>query len=172
MKRIAVGASSAMIALLGLGQPSPAAPQAQAAPPVRITYFSDACLGFCPVYRISVSADGSGVFEGIAYTRGQGRHGFKASPAQYRAFAAALAPLRPLRGDIRYDPESRCGPSITDMPSTTVTWKGADRKVQRLYFYHGCDFRRFGAIAERLRRAPAFLPVADLIRSDPSDRRR
>jgi hypothetical protein len=144
---------------------------AAAPPPPSITYEAGACYGFCPVYQLTIHPDGNGVIEGKAHIAAMGRHRFKASAAQFQAFARELAPLRPGSGSVRYDPNSRCGPSITDMPWVRVTWRSGG-SMQSLYFYYGCDPRRFTAIAERLRRAPTLLPIAALIRPAPLPRRR
>jgi len=126
-----------------------------------ISYETGPCFGACPVYRVTVSADGTGQFEGRDFTAVRGERSFRITPAQYRAFAAHLAPLRPARGSRRYSGEA-CRIMATDLPSAQVTWSGAGVD-QQLYFYFGCDMDRNQAIAERLRAAPRLLPIGDLI---------
>jgi hypothetical protein len=138
----------------------PPAEAAQRAP-ASISYETGPCFGACPVYRVTVSADGTGRFDGRNFTAARGERSFRVSPAQYRAFAARLAPLRPARGSRRLAGDA-CRVMATDMPSAQVTWSaGAGEQI--FYFYFGCDMERNRAIAERLRGAPALLPIAELI---------
>jgi len=138
-------------------------PQAEAAGrEVRsISYETGPCFGACPVYRVTVNADGTGRFEGRNFTAARGERAFRITPAQYRAFAAQLAPLRPARGSRRYSGDA-CRIMATDLPSAQVTWAGAGGD-QQLFFYFGCDMDRNQAIAERLRAAPRLLPITGLI---------
>ena len=135
----------------------PATPlSAQRAATESISYETGPCFGFCPIYRVTVRADGSGLYEGIRHVAVRGQRRFRITGAQYRAFARHLQPLRPARGDIRYRGNSNCGPEATDMPSVDVTWQRG-RARQSLHFYYGCQRPR--AQAETLRRAPALLPI-------------
>jgi Domain of unknown function (DUF6438) len=126
-----------------------------------ITFETGPCFGACPVYRLVANSDGSGTFEGRRFTAVTGTRPFRATPAQYRAFVAQLAPLRPASGTVRYAGEA-CRATATDMPSAEVTWRSR-RGTQGLYFYYGCDMERNRAIGERLNAAPALLPIGDYI---------
>jgi hypothetical protein len=126
-----------------------------------ISYETGPCFGACPVYKVKVSPDGSGTFEGRRFTAATGTRNFQLTPAQYRAFAAQLAPVRPARGTVRYAGET-CRMMATDLPSAEVVWSGSGEE-RRLYFYFGCDMERNRALAERIRAAPRLLPIADLI---------
>ena len=134
-----------------------------AASPRGISYETGPCFGACPVYRVTVNADGTGLFEGRRFTAVTGARRFRLTAAQYRAFAARLAPLRPARGSVRYATGPLCGPVITDLPSVEVTWSGARGGPQSLYYYYGCDPRRHRDMAARLRAAPGLLPIGDYI---------
>ena len=138
-------------------------PSADAAPHrlETIVYETGPCFGACPVYRVTVRADGRGIFEGRRFTAVEGSRSFHLTQAQFRAFADYLAPTRPARGSVRYAGEA-CGMMATDLPSAEVKWSTRAGE-QSLYFYFGCDMERNRAIAERLRTAPALLPIADLI---------
>ena len=126
-----------------------------------ITYETGPCYGFCPVYRVTVNANGTAVYQGIRHVAVRGERRFRLTPAQYLAFTGLLEPIRPTRGSIRYSTDAAlCGPVVTDMPSTEVTWRRG-RNRQTLYFYYGC--RRQRAIGERLERAPALLPIGPWI---------
>lgn len=127
-----------------------------------ISYETGPCFGACPVFRVSVSPDGSGTFEGRQHTAVTGERTFRITPAQYRAFAAHLAPLRPREGSVRLSGEA-CRQMATDLPSAEVTWFSQIGNSQSYYFYYGCDMEANRAIAERLRAAPALLPIQSFI---------
>jgi hypothetical protein len=153
---------TAILLLAAAAATLPATPAlAQRSTAGSITLETGPCYGFCPVYRVTVRADGTGVYEGIRHVAVRGQRRFRLSPAQYRAFARHLEPIRPARGSIRYSTDAAlCGPVMTDMPSTEVTWQRG-RTRQSLYFYYGC--RRQRAIGERLERAPGLLPIGPWI---------
>jgi len=127
-----------------------------------ISYATGPCFGTCPVYTVTVHADGSGTFEGQRFTAVTGSRAFRVTPDEYRRFAAALAPYRP-DGERRVEMDSPdCGPAPTDMPSVDVNWAMASGGAGHLHFYHGCRVGN-AAMAEALRDAPKLLPIADLI---------
>jgi hypothetical protein len=127
-----------------------------------ISYETGPCFGACPVFKVSVSPDGTGTFEGRQHTAVTGERSFRLSPEQYRAFAAHLAPLRPAEGSVRLSGEA-CAQMATDLPSAGVTWFSQIGNSQNYYFYYGCDMEKNRAIAERLRRAPSLLPIREMI---------
>ena len=149
----------ALAALLAL----PACAAMAPAVPENIVFETGPCYGACPVYQVTVNSDGTGWFEGRRFTAVTGSRPFRATPAQYRAFARQLEPLRPASGAVRYSGDG-CRSMATDLPSTEVTWR-SPRGAQSLYFYHGCDMERNRAIAERLNAAPGLLPIGDFIRA-------
>lgn len=127
-----------------------------------ISYETGPCFGACPIYKVTVNRDGSGLFEGRRFTAVTGERAFRLTPAQFDAFARQLAPLRPTSGEVRYSGEM-CGMMATDMPSADVRWRERGGAEQHLYFYYGCDMERNRAIADRLRSAPELLPIRDLV---------
>jgi hypothetical protein len=134
---------------------------AQASPAV-ISYETTECFGYCPVYRITVNPDGSALFEGRRHTAVHGLRRFRMTRAQASAFARRLAPFRPARGRISYDPDTRCrgaGAAITDASSINVTWQGP-RGRQSLHFYGGCPNQ---PIRSALTAAPRLIPVGAFI---------
>lgn len=130
-----------------------------------ISYETGPCFGACPVYRVTVSPDGTGTFEGRRFTAVTGERSFRITPDQYRAFAAQLAPLRPAEGSVRMSGEA-CRQMATDLPSAEVTWFSPIGNSQSYYFYHGCDMERNRAIADRLTEAPRLLPIQAMIGRD------
>ncbi len=127
-----------------------------------ISYQTGPCFGTCPMYTISIRPDGSGTFEGRRFTAVTGTRAFRATPAQYRAFAAHLAPLRPAEGVVRLSGEA-CTSQATDLPSAEVTWFSQIGNSQGYYLDFGCDRERHQAARERLQSAPALLPIAEMI---------
>lgn len=159
MRSIKISLVAIGLGLSGCATSLPA--EAEQRPAPSISYETGPCFGACPVYRVTVNADGTGRFEGRDFTAVRGERAFRITPAQYRAFSAQLEPLRPARGSRRYAGDA-CRIMATDLPSAQVTWSGPGGE-QQLYFYFGCDMDRNQAIAERLRAAPRLLPIAGLI---------
>lgn len=127
-----------------------------------ISYETGPCFGTCPVYTVTVRPDGSGTFEGRRFTTVTGTRSFRVTPAQYRAFAERLAPLRPAEGSVRMSGEN-CRAMATDLPSAEVTWFSQIGNSQSYYFNYGCDMDTNRGIAERLRGAPDLLPIREMI---------
>ncbi len=127
-----------------------------------ISYATGACYGTCPVYTVTVRADGTGTFEGVQHTAVNGRRDFTAGVAVYRRLAASLEPYRP-DGERSIDMESPdCGMAPTDMPRVDVRWAQASGGSGHLGFYYGCATQN-AAIAEALRAVPGMLPIAAFI---------
>lgn len=129
----------------------------------RISYETGPCFGACPVFALSVASDGAGMFNGRRFTAATGERAFTATPAQFAAFADALAPYRPKTGEVRYEHGSPLCPNVaTDQTSVTVTWTEPGGETQSLYYYFGCNMEdRSMGIA--LRNAADALPVTELI---------
>ncbi|NJR78614.1 DUF6438 domain-containing protein [Sphingomonas corticis] len=130
-----------------------------------ITYETAPCFGTCPVYRVTVNADGSGTFEGRRFTAVTGERAFTASPDVYRRFAAALEPYRPKDGDLRYENgSSLCGPAmVSDMPGADVRWSEPSGASRSIHFYYGCDRGDDGKMRRAIADAPQLLPIAAFI---------
>ncbi len=152
----------ALLILAALGASPAAAQPARHGAPESISYQTGACFGTCPIYIVTVRSDGTGTFEGVNFTAVRGRRDFRVSPAQYRAFVAHLAPVRPAHGSIDYNGPPRCQSMATDLPSATILWTGR-RGTQRLHYYYGCDMEKHRALARRLSHAPGLLPIGDFI---------
>ena len=158
----------ALLALAGCAQHYDGLPGAlPASAPEAIEYETGPCFGFCPVFRISVGADGKGLFVGMRHTAVTGERAFAVTPAQYRAFADRLAPYRPATGDRVFQPGSElCGQTATDMPSVDVHWRAPGQVPQRLYYYYGCDREKNRAMASALGDAIEALPQVDAMVGD------
>ena len=157
MSKIGLGLAAILLAL-----PACATTGASGAAVESISYETGLCFGACPVYLVTVSADGTGSFEGRRFTAVTGRRSFRITPEQFRAFADRLEPLRPESGSLRYSGPPLCETMATDLPSAEVTWRSRDGE-QSLYFYYGCDMEKNRAIADRLNGATILLPIANFI---------
>lgn len=131
------------------------------APVETITYETTPCFGFCPAYKVTLSSDGRGVFEGGSHTAVQGKQSFRATPAQFAKFRAALQPYRP-RGERILTSAPQCKMVATDQISVDVRWRSAGRTA-RLNYYFGCDMDKYRAMREALSAAPRALPIGNLI---------
>lgn len=128
-----------------------------------ISYETSPCFGFCPVYTVTVSSDGRGIFEGRQHTGVTGTREFIVSREQYAEFSSRLAPYRP-SGERRIADPNCNGMIATDLPSVEIVWSGKGPQ-SRLYAYYGCDMERNEAMFEALRQAPQALPIEAFIGS-------
>jgi hypothetical protein len=161
MQRLPAMKSIGLIAMALAALPVSAS-AAPGTPVQTISFETGPCFGACPVYRVVINSNGSGTFEGIRFTAVTGTRPFRATIAQYQAFARQLEPIRPARGAVRYEGRA-CHSMATDLPSADVTWRSS-RGTQSLHFYYGCDMQRNRALADRLTAAPGLLPIGDFIR--------
>ena len=76
--------AAASLAACTAAAPPPPPPTAGMVETIR--YETGPCFGACPVYTLTVSSDGRGVFEGRRHTAVAGIRNFAASPAQYAEF--------------------------------------------------------------------------------------
>lgn len=138
-----------------------------AAKPLTITYETEPCYGPCPVYAVTVSADGKGHFQGRQFTAFQGDRDFTVTPAQFAAFADALAPWRPVgRRDIMGGSPG-CPHLITDLPGVKVGWTGGGKPDGALSFDYGCGQTAPTGLPDALGDAPEKLPIAALVGEQP-----
>ncbi|MES2057021.1 MAG: DUF6438 domain-containing protein [Pseudomonadota bacterium] len=141
---------------------APKAAEPQAAELGTIMYETAPCYGLCPVYRVTVAADGAGIFTGMQYTAINGDRKFVVTPEQFAAFAKTLAPYRPKGSRTIMPGQPDCKDMATDMPSVDIQWK-AGEATDKLSFYYGCAMDKGQAMAEALRTAPEALPIANFI---------
>ena len=131
--------------------------------PETISYETGRCFGSCPVYKVTVSANGQGTFEGQMFTATTGVKRFRVTRRQYAAFRRRLIADRPV-GTVNLTPDDpACGPAPTDMPTTQVHWSGGGRKPAHLSLYMGCGGTRAQRMREAIRHAPEALPIAAFI---------
>lgn len=126
-----------------------------------ITYATTPCHGRCPVYSVTVDANGSGVFTGTRETAVTGERRFSITPVQAARFFDGLQPYRST-GEVLLNGPQSCRDYVSDLPSADVKWTGARGSNHLLYDY-GCDRDEHRALADALRAAPRMLPIAGLI---------
>jgi hypothetical protein len=117
-----------------------------------LTYATTPCHGFCPVYRVTISDDGAGVFTGTSNTAVTGERRFRATPAQVADFFKRLQPYLPV-GELLLADTDACKMYATDLPSADVKWTGRSGAGHLLYNY-GCDRDAHHTLADALRGAP------------------
>ncbi|MBA17560.1 MAG: hypothetical protein CMN73_14595 [Sphingomonas sp.] len=133
-----------------------------------ISYETSPCFGRCPVYRVTVRPDGTGVFVGERFTQVEGEQAFTLTPQQYEAFKAKLAPYRPETGERRIAPGTpECKLAATDLPRVSVQWTRPIGDSQSLYFYYGCDMEKNATMAQALGDAVDLLPIEAMIGAQP-----
>lgn len=99
------------------------AKNAAAAGAEAITLSVGPCFGFCPVYDLAVTPDGSVAFTGHRHTAELGTRSRDAGALAYRDIAEVLAPYRPEPGvAARFE----CEVAVADTASATITWTAAD----------------------------------------------
>jgi hypothetical protein len=166
MARMASALLLATAALLG-GCATIRAPRgaAQDRPPAPkwIRYEAGPCPILCPVYRVTVGADGKGLFEGMRHTAAAGRHRFAVPAETFSAFVAALEPVRPKEGLSPYDSRRGCVTKAEGLPSARISWRGRTGARQALLYDFGCNAKRNRAVSDRIGQAPTLLPIAALI---------
>ena len=150
-------AALATVTLAGCATPSATG----GATPDRVYFETTPCFGSCPIFSLTVHADGTGVYEGGQFVKTKGRHEFVASPAQVRAFFDRIRPFRP-NGEQRYGYDSCPGPLATDSPSVNVRWTNGAR-TDALDWYLGCRVERLQAIKPDLYNAWQELAIDDLV---------
>lgn len=128
-----------------------------------IAYEAGPCSTLCPVYRVTVGADGKGLFEGVRNTAAAGRHYFAVSAEAFSAFAAALAPVRPKEGLSPYDSRRGCETKAEGFPSVRISWRGRSGPRQNLLYDFGCNAERNREVSDRVGQAPSLLPIGALI---------
>ena len=148
---------AAMVAIAGCDTvpvPPPPAPET-------IRYATSPCSGTCPVYTVTVSSDGVGLFEGTRFTAVTGPRHFTLTPAQFADFRARLAAVRPV-GERLLQPPNCNGRVAPDLSGVDLRWMSVARN-DRLAVNYGCDRATNAALFDLLRAAPLALPIATFI---------
>ena len=108
-----------------------------AAAPV-ITLERGACFGSCPVYKLSIFADGRVEFEGKEFVKRKGKARGQITKAALQSLVREFEKINYMKLDNEYVSEGpNCPEYWTDLPAavTSLDWKG---KKKRIRHYHGC----------------------------------
>ncbi|OLE27118.1 MAG: hypothetical protein AUI36_31735, partial [Cyanobacteria bacterium 13_1_40CM_2_61_4] len=103
-----------------------------------ITLERTACFGACPMYRLTIAADGAVTFNGRQYTKTKGIARGQISPNDFRQLIAEFEKIDYFSLSDNYSPGTPvCPRVITDMPSanTSIRLSG---KMKSVNHYHGC----------------------------------
>jgi len=103
-----------------------------------ITLERTACFGICPVYRLSVTAEGVVSYEGKAHVRNMGEASGRISSDRVEALLSEIDQAGYFSFASRYTAsEPACGRYSTDSPSavTSVQLQG---RAKRIEHDHGC----------------------------------
>ena len=103
-----------------------------------ITLERTACFGSCPVYRLSVTADGAVGYEGKAHVRQLGPASGRVDARRVNALLSEIERAGYFSFANRYTPaEPACGRYTTDSPSalTSVQIRGRTKHIEHDY---GC----------------------------------
>jgi hypothetical protein len=103
-----------------------------------ITLERTGCYGMCPIYKVSISADGAVVFEGNRFVKKVGTARSAISEEQIRELLAGFEKINYFELNDQYvKPEDGCKQWLTDNPSavTSITRNGKSKSVTH---YYGC----------------------------------
>ena len=107
----------------------------------------------CPIYKVSISADGAVVFEGNRFVKKVGTARSTISEEQIRELLAAFEKINYFELSDQYvKPEDGCKQWLTDNPSaiTSITRNGKSKSVTH---YYGCRGLEVLKELERLEQA-------------------
>jgi len=103
-----------------------------------ITLRRTACFGTCPVYKLTIFADGRVLYEGISHVKKKGKAKGRISPAKLEELIEEFQNIYYFNLKNAYIPGTdACRQSATDMPSavTSLTRNGNSKTINH---YHGC----------------------------------
>ena len=103
-----------------------------------ITLQRTECFGTCPVYKLTIFADGTVLYEGSKYVKKKGKAKSRISRAKLEDLIEEFDNIYYFNLNDAYIPGSKgCPQSATDMPSaiTSLMRRGRTKTVNH---YHGC----------------------------------
>lgn len=130
-----------------------------------ISFSAGACFGACPIYKLTVEPNGSGVLYPQKFTSVPGETRFTVTPQQYRKLRDLFALFRPVTGtEKRIEPGKACVRMATDMPGYTVEWTRRGRKDTKLYYYGGCHDVQYTRLRAAVAAVPGTLDIEKMLR--------
>ncbi len=127
-----------------------------------VTLNATACYGTCPIYEITLHANGQVDFEGKGYTGHQGKAQRQVSPELAKDILQALEVHRPKAGTTAKN--AVCKRRATDHPSYILTWREKTGEPTIYRHYSGCSGAENRIITEQLKGIAGRLNLLDLIR--------
>ncbi|EIN02180.1 hypothetical protein WQE_05077 [Paraburkholderia hospita] len=124
-----------------------------------ITVSTGPCFGFCPIYDVTVNADGIVKFHGERHTMLLGDRELRQSPSKYKEAAALLEPFRPADESVS---RTKCDDMITDGQTYEITWTSVTGQKKILRHDRGCLSAQNEKLNQTLDQLPALLGVEDL----------
>jgi hypothetical protein len=97
------------------------------------------CYGTCPVYTLTITADGTVVYEGKRFVKSEGRIVTSIAPEQLREILSAIRKANYFSMKDRYaSGEDGCEGTWTDHPSVIISVK-ANGRSKTIHHDHGCE---------------------------------
>ena len=90
------------------------------------------CFGRCPIYTLTVFADGSVIYHAEKWVEKEGDFQAQADPAKFQNLLARAKEIGYFDFNNEYDSES-----VTDLPSTITTLRNGDQLKQVINRYQG-----------------------------------
>jgi acetamidase/formamidase len=103
-----------------------------------ITLQRTACFGACPIYKVTIAADGTVTFEGERFVKTEGIAKDRVGTADFRKLVSEFEKIDYSSLPDQFTPGTpQCPRMITDLPSanTSLTLNGRTKSVAH---YHGC----------------------------------
>lgn len=107
-----------------------------------ITLERTGCYGMCPIYKVSISPDGTVVFEGKRFVKKVGTARSVITEEQIRELIGAFEKINYFELSDQYmGPDDGCKQWFTDHPSaiTSITRNGKSKSVTHYYGCRGLD---------------------------------
>lgn len=158
MRRVTsrIFAAAAPLALMGcVAATQTGGATAQVVGPVTISV--GPCFGFCPVYKVTVSPDGTINFVGERHTAVLGARRRNGGAATYRGLIAELSTFRPAAGT---KVQIACDAVVSDTPGYTITWNDPDVRETIATHQGGCSGGAGQQLDTVLRKLPDRLGIA------------
>lgn len=112
----------------------------------QVTLERTPCFGACPVYRVTIRADGRVAYEGEQWVEVDGTREGRADPEWLARLEKMLAGFAVDPGQYQYG-KPACGQFMTDMPGARITIVRRSGNEQRYSYNEGCT-----ATPDRLKR--------------------
>jgi hypothetical protein len=111
---------------------------AQKVEPDQITLERTACFGTCPIYTLTLTADGKVTFDGKRFTKVTGPASGSITKKAFRGLVSEFKKIGYFSLPDQYWPGTpQCPRRVTDMPSANTSLR-LNGKTKVVAHYHGC----------------------------------